>query len=205
MYKFIIKPNEFLKSRTIGYCNSVYKGGGIWQIQGTIENLICTFKNDITRYSEKILQDASHRLKEILRNDLPKILAFSGKKQLIVCIVPRAKVNYRSDQLYFKKTVSEVLKTLNGFFDGTDYIIRIKDTATTHLARAGFGGNGPMPYPGITKDTCKISDNVNGKDILLIDDLYTKTVNIDEDAIQALLEHGASSVIFYSIGYTIRK
>jgi hypothetical protein len=44
-----------------------------------------------------------------------------------------------------------------------------------------------LPYIGITNATCNISDDVIGKDILLIDDIYTKTVNIDEDAIQSLL------------------
>ena len=57
----------------------------------------------------------------------------------------------------------------------------------------------------MTKDTCSISDDVIGKDILLIDDLYTKTVNIDEDCIQALLDKGARSVIFYSIGKTLLR
>jgi hypothetical protein len=37
---------------------------------------------------------------------------------------------------------------------------------------------------------------------LLIDDLYTKSVNIDEDWIQALYEKGAKNVIFYSVGKT---
>ena len=64
---------------------------------------------------------------------------------------------------------------------------------------------GDMPYPGITKKTCDISEEVKGRDILLIDDLYTRTVNIDEDAIQALLDNGAESVVFYSIGYTMRQ
>ena len=54
----------------------------------------------------------------------------------------------------------------------------------------GYGGEGNLPYPGITKDTCTISDKVRGKDILLIDDLYTASVNIDEDAIQALFDNG---------------
>lgn len=40
------------------------------------------------------------------------------------------------------------------------------------------------------------------KDILLIDDIYTKTINIDEDAIQALIESGAKSVTFYAVGRT---
>jgi len=38
---------------------------------------------------------------------------------------------------------------------------------------------------------------------LLIDDLYTRTVNIDEDAIQALLDKGAHSVAFYAVGRTV--
>jgi phosphoribosylpyrophosphate synthetase len=59
-----------------------------------------------------------------------------------------------------------------------------------------------MPYPGITSDTCYISERVIGKNIILVDDLYTKTVNIDEDAIQALLDRGAESVTFYSLGKT---
>ena len=40
---------------------------------------------------------------------------------------------------------------------------------------------------------------------ILIDDLYTASVNIDEDAIQALFDNGARSVIFYSLGKTIRR
>ena len=46
---------------------------------------------------------------------------------------------------------------------------------------------------------------VKGKDILLIDDLYTRSVNIDEDAIQALLDNGANSVTFYSVGKTVSR
>jgi predicted amidophosphoribosyltransferase len=42
-----------------------------------------------------------------------------------------------------------------------------------------------------------------GKDILLIDDVYTCSINIDEDAIQALYDNGANSVIFYAIGKTV--
>lgn len=94
---------------------------------------------------------------------------------------------------------------LNGFVDGTHDIIRHTDTATTHLARHGNGGLGELPYVGITKDTCNISNNIIRQDILLIDDLYTKTVNIDEDCIQALLDKGARSVIFYSIGNTLLR
>jgi len=68
-----------------------------------------------------------------------------------------------------------------------------------------FKDNGDLPYPGITKKTCSISNEIKGKDILLIDDIYTKTVNVDEDAIQALLDNGAKSVYFYAVVKTIHK
>ena len=131
---------------------------------------------------------------------LPHILKLTGNNNLIVCAIPRAKVNYNPDQLYLKKTISKVVNQLLGFIDGTNYIVRVIDTKTTHRARWGHGGNGDMPYPKITVNTCEISNNVKDKDILLIDDLYTNSVNIDEDAIQALYDKGAKSVVFYSIG-----
>ena len=61
-----------------------------------------------------------------------------------------------------------------------------------------------MPYAGITNDTCTLSDSIVGKNILLIDDLYTKTINIDEDCLQALIDKGAKQVYFYSVGKTIK-
>lgn len=100
--------------------------------------------------------------------------------------------------------VSNVVDKLSGFENGTSYIIRYVNTRTTHLNKSGYGGDGDMPYVGITKATCKISSHVRGKDILLIDDIYTKGVNIDEDAIQALLDNGAKSVIFYAVAKTYK-
>lgn len=205
MKRFTIQKNDFLKMDTQGYFHSEYFPGGKWKISGTIENIICTLKNDITPYTEDVLQNVCSQLETILKTDLPKILKLSGKKFLVISVVPRAKVNYKADQLYFKKTVSRVANQLSGFIDGTEYIKRVQDTQTTHRARWGFGGTGYMPYPGITKDTCKISECIAGKDILLIDDLYTKTINVDEDAIQALYDSGAESVIFYSIGFTVKN
>ena len=176
-------------------------------MSGTIENLICTFKNDVTTYSRQTLNNAINKLTQILKVDLPEILRLSGKQNLRVCVIPRSKRenSYRCNQLYLRATIQLVTQQLNGFIDGTHDIIRHTDTATTHLARSGHGGSGELPYVGITKDTCNISDHVIGQDILLIDDLYTKTVNIDEDCIQALLDKGAKSVIFYSIGKTLSR
>ncbi|HEY8690857.1 MAG TPA: hypothetical protein VIM07_16590 [Chitinophagaceae bacterium] len=193
----------FLKQPIDAFYHADYSGGGQWKIQGTIENIIVTLKNDITPYAPVVLQNASQLLANILLADLPLIPQQIGKNNLTICLIQRAKANYNPNQLLFKATVNETINCLNGFNSGTNYIIRHTDTITTHRHRAGYGGNGNLPYPGITKDTCTISNEVRSKDILLIDDLYTKSVNIDEDAIQALLDKGANSVTFYSIGKTV--
>lgn len=204
MHSFTIEESNFLSQNTQGFYHSDYSGGGgQWRINGTIENIICTLKNDITPYTSQVLQNTTQQLANILLGDLPQILQRVGKTNLTVCVVPRAKVNYNANQLLFKKTVEDVVNRLNGFVNGKNYIIRHTDTKTTHLRRGiSGGGSGSSPYPGITKDTCSISNNVRNKDILLIDDLYTKTVNIDEDAIQSLLDKGARYVIFYAVGKT---
>ena len=114
--------------------------------------------------------------------------------------------SYRDNQKLFRRTVQRVAQNYPTIFeDGTHYIIRHTDTQTTHLARSGHGGTGDLPYQGITVDTCDISEMIEGKDILLVDDLYTRTVNIDEDAIQALLDNGADSVCFYAVGKTVSR
>ena len=204
MNKFIIEPNEYLSKSIQAFYNSDYSGGGgRWNMQGTVENVICTLKNDITPYSEPVLQTAVQQLSKILLKDLPEIIQFIKLKNLTVCVIPRAKVNYNPNQLYFKSAIYNVVSQLSGFSNGTDYIIRHTDTRTTHRNRAGYGGTGDLPYPGITTKTCTISNNVKGSDTLLIDDLYTKTVNIDEDALEALLNKGAKTVTFYAIGRTV--
>lgn len=205
LHNFLIEPNQYLRKRVQAFYNSDYIGGsGRWHTKGTIENIICTFKNDITPYTDSVLQNTSQELSQILINGLPEIFQYTKLNALTVCVVPRAKVNYKKNQLLFKSTVREVASQLGGFIDGTDFIIRHTDTRTTHRDRAGYGGNGDLPYPGITKETCTISKEVKGKNILLIDDLYTKSINIDEDAIQALLDEGANEVFFYAIGRTVK-
>ena len=201
MKNFIIYPNQYLRQQIQGYYYDDYHGGGNYKIDGTIENIITTLKNDIPPYkNEEILGLAINRLINILKEDLSSF----QQEDLTVCVVPRAKAEntYEANQLLFKKVVQYMINELN-FKDGSNYIVRHTNTRTTHRNRAGYGGDGEMPYPGITKKTCHISNKVNGKNILLIDDLYTKTINIDEDAIQALLDYGARSVIFYAVGKTV--
>lgn len=196
----------FLKQDTDAFYHADYNGGGSWQILNSIENLIWTLKNDVDPFPDRI-KNVAIQLIKILCRDLPQILQITKKNNLTVCVIPRSKAenHYRKDQLLFREIISSVVNRLENFDNGTKFIIRHTNTRTTHLDRNGEGGDGNLPYPGITKDTCTISDNVKNKDILLIDDLYTKSVNIDEDAIQALLDKGANSVIFYSIGKTVSR
>jgi len=201
MNKFTIYANEFLHCNIQGYYHINYVG---FKNPGNPDYLNI-LKNTFDNIPENKLLHATEQLYEVLKKDLTQF-----DKTLTVCVVPRSKAenSYKHNQLLFKKVVQKIVNEL-GFNNGTNYIIRHTDTKTTHLAHSPrgtqFAGDGDMPYPGITKDTCNISESVKGKDILLIDDIYTKGVNVDEDAIEALLDKGAKSVIFYCVGKTERN
>ncbi len=192
MKKFIIYANEYLNDNIQGYYHTNYVGYRNIGNPDYLNELKNTFNNSFNN----ILNNAKNKLYNILKTDLSQF-----PKSLTICIIPRSKAEntYDDNQLLFKKAIQELINELN-FQDGSNYIIRHTNTKTTHLAHTEYGGNGHMPYVGITKDTCDISNKVRGKDILLIDDIYTNGVNIDEDAIQALLDNGAKSVVFYAVG-----
>lgn len=199
MEKFRISTNQYLRQNIISYYHTNYIGYQKLNNPDYLNDLKNTFGN----YSKEKLDNAMKQLYNVLKIDLSN---FSD--DYTVCIVPRSKAEntYNHNQLLFKKVVQHLINEL-GFQDGSDYIIRHTDTKTTHLAHspraAQYAGNGDMPYPGITKDTCHLSNNIRGKKILLIDDIYTAGVNIDEDAIQALLDSGARFVTFYAVGKTV--
>ena len=202
METFIIQPNEYLKKTTQAYYRYDYT------TFGTVGNpdFLNHLKNQFGNTNVPTLQNAVNELKKTLESDLPKIKNLYSNTNLTVCVIPRAKAegSYSDNQKLFKRVITSVVDKLSGLANGTNYIIRQTNTRTTHMNRSGYGGDGDMPYVGITKATCIISSEVGGKDILLIDDIYTKGVNIDEDAIQALLESGARSVIFYSVAKTYK-
>ncbi len=198
---FKIFKNTYLQRNIQAFYHTDYVG---YQKTGN-PNYINTLKNTYGSYSNFKLDAAVRELKRVLLEDLPKISQLLGLSSLTVCVVPRAKSNYEASQLLFKSTIRNVVNQINSLYNGTDYITRYTNTKTTHFRRPipNYNNDGREPYPGITSDTCQISRDVRGKDILLIDDLYTKTVNIDEDAIQALLSSGANSVTFYAVGRTV--
>lgn len=202
MRTFTIYPNKYLAVETTAYYHDVYNGGGACRIQGNIEYDIVTLKGGYSHSNN--IDNAKQRIYNILLEDLIEIADRHLDKQLTVCAIPRAKPDeYYKHILHFrdtiKRAISKIADRIDNLNDGLHYIERVIHTRTTHFKDDMIG---PKPYPGITADTCKISNEVRGKDILLIDDIYTRTVNIDEDAIQALLNKGAKSVIFYSIGHT---
>ena len=202
MGTFTIYPNKYLAVETTAYYHDIYNGGGACRIQGNIEYDIVTLKGGYSHSSN--IDNAKQRIYNILLEDLIHIVSIHSDKQLTICAIPRAKPDeYYKHILHFrdtiKRAISKIADRMDNLHDGVHYIERVVYTRTTHFKDDMIG---PKPYPGITADTCKISNEVRGKDILLIDDIYTRTVNIDEDAIQALLNKGAKSVIFYSIGHT---
>lgn len=205
MTPFTIERNGYLNQNIQGFYHTHFGGVDL----PNNPNFLYKLKNDPHHnWTTDHLKTAIAEFEKILIDDLPKIQSHLGVASLTVCVVPRSKAdkNYSQNQLLFKATVKHIVNKL-GLIDGTDYIIRHTNTKTTHLKKPmeGFNNDGDLPYVGITNATCNISDSVNGKDILLIDDIYTKTVNIDEDAIQALLNKGAKSVTFYAIGNTVLK
>ena len=198
MYKFLIYSNRYLSRDVEAFYHTSYVG---YKKLGN-PDYINMLKNTYNDRPKSILDNAVQELIKVLLDDLPQILRLTP---LTVCVVPRAKTDYQPNQLLFKSTVRDVVNQLNSFFiNGIDYIVRHTNTKTTHLPAhtPNYNNDGAAPYPGITVETCNISSNVRDKDILLIDDVYTGNVNIDEDAIQALLDKGARSVTFYAVGYT---
>jgi len=209
MFPFVIEKNHFLQNDVLAYYHHDYIRYG----NAGNPDFIAHLKNDFGDTNEKILRAAQEKIKYILMEDLYRIEAEHPSIIFTICVVPRSKAecNYIHNQLLFKDTIDDFIQGHQfargspkdySFHNGVENIKRHTDTRTTHLNKSGYGGDGDMPYPGITKATCHISNNIQGKNILLIDDIYTKTINVIEDCIQALYDNGATSVVFYAVGKT---
>lgn len=204
--KFIIGENRFLTRSTMAYYNRTYTGYGN---EGNPE-FLNILKNTFNKTPLLDLNIARQKVEEILLSDLPKIIAQHNFDNCVCVCTPRSKAlnTYTDNQLFFRDAIRNALNKISGIVDGTDVIIRHTNTLTTHLEKATKDGriqnnDGDKPYPGITKKTCHIKKEIIvGQKVILIDDIYTKTVNIDEDCIQALLDNGAQGVVFYAIGRT---
>lgn len=198
--KFIIEKNEYLQQDITAYHHCLYIGFK----QPDNPDFLNHLKNTFNNTDRIVLNEAANTVVNILTQEIPKMISLEGLSDCILVCVPRSKAfpRYYPEQLIFRKAVSYVARALN-ITDGVDYIKRTQDTLTTHLKNASMPNSGSEPYPGITRETCYIDkEKIKNKTIILIDDIYTKTINIDEDCIQALLDAGAKNVIFYAVART---
>lgn len=213
MQDFILFPNNVLKIKTKGFYHQPYTGFG----SDDNPDFINVIKNNFNNKPSEKLQQAKNEVEQILLQDIPDIIGHSSLKYVLVS-VPRSRAEKKlfPNQTLFRQAVSDAAQKISGAEDGAETFIRHTSVRTTHIRKEDItfqcadgsevnNDDCKSPYAGITKDTCKINtDMIKNKNIILIDDVYTRTVNIDEDCIQALYDNGAASVIFYAIGYTQR-
>lgn len=201
---FTIQANEFLSQQTLAFHKLYYIGYN----KPKNPDFINIIKNQFDNTPQYSLELAIKSLYPIVFYDIAHLYHMMRYKELIVVTIPRAKSEYAysPNQQLFRRVIQIAVNRLRekygmNIVDGTQVFIRHTDTKTTHLAKCtSIENTGDLPYPGITTQTCHIStDVIKEKCILLIDDIYTANVNIDEDAIQALYNAGAQNVIFYSI------
>ncbi len=210
MQNFIINTNEHLKHNTLAFHHTDYLGYGKAGNPNYINDLKNLFHNN-SRYK---LNNAMSTVSDILKEDLPMLYQVfkesNENNNLVACMIPRSKTNERfsQKQLLLKEAVRTAVKSNRLFADGLNYITRTTNTCTTHMSNSqstSYHNDGSMPYVGITIDTCQFSPYIRGKNILLIDDVYTNNVNIAEDAIEALYKKGAKNVVFYALAKTLDR
>lgn len=161
-------------------------------------------KNDRRNY-DQLIAKCEDMAAEVLAADLAQLVEIYGP--LTVCGVPRSKneKSYSAEKMGLKRAIRKAIAKNDALSDGLDYIVRHTNTLCTHRSYWGYGGDGEGPRPGLLRDTCYISSEIAGKNIVLVDDIYTAGVGIDEDGVQALLNAGAKSVIMYTFGCTASR
>lgn len=204
---FNLGNDRFLNRACIGYSHQYYTKYGNCNNPDFLVDLKNTYDKRNSETAKKLVS-AKLQLVPILERAIPLLIAKEQLEKPLIIIVPRAKALscYSYYQLGFKHIVEEFAQNSNLVENGTDMITRHTTTATTHLIKhyekIGKPLDGEKPYPGITLDTCHIDERVKGRNIILIDDIYTKTIGIDEDCIQALYTKGANKIVLYTIGHT---
>lgn len=196
--KFTIKANEYLKDDiNKAFYHTFYRPYGLGNSPTQYINIL---KNWPNKNPVEELIKATNDLKEVLSKDIPLIKERIGVPILTIVLVPRSKAIQEEWFQCLRMAVSEWVNEhqSDGYINGCMFIIREKDSPMTHWGQTGI-------YPGITNDTCSISNEIEGKDILLIDDIYTHGVNVDEDVLQAIIDNNPKSIAFYSIAKTLNQ
>lgn len=210
-----LRTNEFLHRAAACYYVLDYLRHG----HPDNPEFILTLKNTYNNKGRWELERAKQQVRDILVRWTPSVMKSSALSSCTMVCVPRAKRldTYTEQQLYLLGGVSEAARLLRKYnvSDGTSAIVRVADTKTTHLKdstpRVTAGGGrelntGDAPYPGITEATCSIDDAyIREKNVLLVDDIYTGGVNVDEDCIQALYHAGAANVVLFTLACTVPR
>lgn len=205
MEKNILKneQKEFLNHDVEVYYNRNYTGYGN---KGN-PDFLNIIKNQFGNGDIQLLKEAYDEVKKVFKIDIQELLEIKNGEEFVVICVPRSKATFTSEQQYFKKAISDVVDELNlhNITNGCDAVTRVKNPKTTHMHQNldYFKNDGEAPYTGITKATCEFNqDKIFGKKIILVDDIYTSGVNVDEDCIEALYDYGAKEVLLYTIART---
>lgn len=195
----IIGNDAFLDRDVHLYCHAPYYGFSSADNTLTYVNYL---KNDRRGYDKLIAQSEDVAAK-VLSSDLAELVDAYGS--LTVCGIPRSKRenSYPPEKMGLKRAIRKAIAMNPNLLDGMDYVVRHTNTLCTHRSYWGYGGDGEAPRPGLLWDTCYLSKEIAGKNIVLVDDIYTAGVGIDEDGVQALLDAGARCVIMYAFGYTV--
>lgn len=213
LLSFRVDSNEYLSKQIDAYAHGLYIPYRS-SYSGYLTRLILDLKGSPTCDIDTVKTNAA----TIIQNDLDGIITNLKKYQNFrptIVAMARSKPDcfWKEYELQFRPSIAMALsnsKIVKGskekwMLDGINFIKRKKETQTTHLGRSGrLRNNGSAPYPGITKDTCVLCGDVRGKYVILIDDIYTPGVCVDEDCIQYLYDNGARDVILYVLGLTIK-
>ena len=176
---------------------------GFYSSENTLK-YINYLKND-RRGFDNLISQSEDKAAMVLAADLSELVKRYGP--LTVCGIPRSKREdvYPSEKMGLKRAIRKAIAMNPLLADGMDYIVRHTNTLCTHRSYWGYGGDGEGPRPGLIRDTCHLSSEIAGKNIVLVDDIYTAGVGIDEDGVRALFDAGAKSVIMYTFGCTASR
>lgn len=205
MNSFLIEQNAFLNKTLKAFYDLDYIGFG----QVGNPDFINVLKNTFNKESDVNIKSAANECYGYIYNFLKSISLpyWAIKYPYYVCAVPRSKADFSTNQLIFRDVIRVALENLNRseLKNGLNFINRHTSVKTTHIKNDMGWNTGDLPYPGITNNTCNLSAEIKGKNIILIDDIYTKTVNVIEDCAQALLTCGARDIIVYTVARTAYK
>lgn len=209
LYSHIIPSNPFLKRDISGYFHEKYvptRAGG------------SDFSSQILKIKSDADESIVNHMANIIARDLDILVDVwqePSDERPLVLTVPRSKPDnyWQEKERKFRPTVTLALERSTWNVDGTqekwmengvNYITRVKPTQTTHRAHLGEKENiGPAPYVGITRDTCRLNGDIEGRIVILVDDIYTESKGIVEDCAQFLFDNGASGVVVYTLGMTL--